>query len=444
MREIKIYNSLTNKIEVLKPIKENEISIYVCGPTVYNDPHIGNMRPVVFFDTFRRFLEYVGYDVKYVSNYTDVDDKIINKAIDENVAEKEITERYITRYRACLDELNVLKAYENPRVTEYMPQIISYIDKLVEKGAAYVNDGEVFFDVLNDKKYGELSKININDLISGARIEENSKKRSPLDFLLWKETSKGIKRESPWCLGRPGWHTECCVMIDSIFKGMIDIHGGGMDLKFPHHENEIAQAEAMHENTIAHYWMHNAMMNIKGEKMSKSLGNVILAKDAIKEYGADVVRIILLNCAYRSILNFSDETIKDAQSIIQKFDFVYKQLNLFMNVESLSLEGSSSRIDKFIDDLSDDVNLPNAITDLLEVIKVTNIELRKKDKVKELLSELYYTLTDMAFILGLHYTPKKISEEDIDLYKKYLEAKAVKNFELSDSLRQELLTKKIL
>ena len=183
--------------------------MYVCGPTVYNDPHIGNMRPVIFFDTFKRFLEYIGYEVKYVSNYTDVDDKIINRAIEENTTEKEITTRYIERYRNCLDALNVEKAYENPKVTEYMPKIIEYIDGLVKNGSAYVNDGEVFFDVLKDEKYGELSKINVDDLIQGARIEEHSKKKSSLDFLLWKKTEKGIKWESHWCLGRPGWHTEC-------------------------------------------------------------------------------------------------------------------------------------------------------------------------------------------------------------------------------------------
>ena len=444
MREIKSYNSLTNKIETLKTIKENEVSMYVCGPTVYNDPHIGNMRPVIFFDTFKRFLEYVGYQVKYVSNYTDVDDKIINRAIEENTTEKEITTRYIERYRNCLDALNVEKAYENPKVTEYMPKIIDYIDGLVKNGSAYVNDGEVFFDVLKDEKYGELSKINVDDLIQGARIEENSKKKSSLDFLLWKKTEKGIKWESPWCLGRPGWHTECCVMIDSIFNGMIDIHGGGMDLKFPHHENEIAQAEAMHRHTIANYWMHNAMMNIKGEKMSKSLGNVILAKDAISEYGADTVRLILLNCAYRSILNFTDETIKDAKSIIQKIEFVFKQLNLLLNVEHIDLFGKSEKINKFLDDLSNDVNLPNAITDLLDIIKEANLEIRKKDKNIDILKEDFYALKDMCFILGLHYEPKALSQEDLELYNNYLNAKSAKDFDTSDSLRKTLILKGII
>ena len=441
---IRFYNSLTNKVEEFKPIKEKEVSIYVCGPTVYNDPHIGNMRPVVFFDTFRKFLEEVGYQVKYVSNYTDVDDKIIKKAIEEKKSEKEITTFFINEYEKCLSALNVAKAYENPKVTEYMPSIISYINGLVEKGAAYVNDGEVFFDVTKDKKYGELSKINVEDLISGARVEQNSKKENPLDFLLWKNTNEGIKWESPWCLGRPGWHTECCVMIDTIFKGMIDIHGGGIDLKFPHHENEIAQAEAMHENHIANYWLHTAMMDIKGEKMSKSLGNVILAKDAIKEYGADTIRLLLLNCDYRSVINFSDETIKDASSIVQKLSMVYKQLNLLLNVEKVELNGVSEKIKPFLDSLANDINLPNAVTNLLDVIKEANIELRKKEKNIDLLKEDFYALTKMSYILGLHFAPLKLNDTDLNLYQNYLDAKSQRDFERSDILRKELIEKGIL
>ena len=442
--DIKFYNSLSGNVELFKPIKENEVSIYVCGPTVYNHPHIGNMRPVVFFDTFRKFLERVGYTVKFVSNYTDVDDKIIKKAIEEHKSEKEITDYFISEYEKCLDAFNVSKAYENPRVTEYIPSIINYIDGLVKKEAAYVNDGEVFFDVTKDKSYGCLSKINVDDLISGARIEQNSKKKSPLDFLLWKETEEGIKWSSPWCDGRPGWHTECCVMIDTIFKGMIDIHGGGFDLKFPHHENEIAQAEAMHTNKIANYWLHTGMMDIKGEKMSKSLGNVILAKDAIKEYGADTIRLLLLNCGYRTTLNFSDDTIKDCASILQKLSFVYKQLNLLLNVNNLELNGKTSKTQVFLEDLANDINIPNAITDLLDIIKEANVELRKKDKNLDILKEDFYALTEMSYILGLHYEPKKMSENELNLYKDYLEAKANKDFAKSDELRKTLIEKNIL
>ena len=442
--DIRFYNSLSGKIEEFKPIKEKEVSIYVCGPTVYNDPHIGNMRPVVFFDTFRKFLEEVGYSVKYVSNYTDVDDKIIKKAIEEKKTEKEITAFYIAEYEKCLEDLNVAKAYENPKVTDYMNSIISYINGLVEKGAAYVNDGEVFFNVAQDEKYGELSKINIEDLISGARIEQNSKKQNPLDFLLWKNTDEGIKWESPWCLGRPGWHTECCVMIDTIFKGMIDIHGGGIDLKFPHHENEIAQAEAMHHNHIANYWLHTAMMDIKGQKMSKSLGNVILAKDAIKEYGADTIRLLLLNCDYRSVLNFSDDTVKDASSIVTKLASVYKQLNLLLNVNDIDLNGNSAKVKPFLENLANDINIPNGVTNLLDLIKEANVELRKKDKDLNILKEDFYAITKISYILGLHFTPSKLSDEDLSIYKAYLLAKENKDFAKSDELRKTLIEKNIL
>ena len=442
--DIRFYNSLSGKIEEFKPIKEKEVSIYVCGPTVYNDPHIGNMRPVVFFDTFRKFLEEVGYSVKYVSNYTDVDDKIIKKAIEEKKTEKEITTFYIAEYEKCLEDLNVAKAYENPKVTDYMNSIISYINGLVEKGAAYVNDGEVFFNVSQDEKYGELSKINIEDLISGARIEQNSKKQNPLDFLLWKNTDEGIKWESPWCLGRPGWHTECCVMIDTIFKGMIDIHGGGIDLKFPHHENEIAQAEAMHHNHIANYWLHTAMMDIKGQKMSKSLGNVILAKDAIKEYGADTIRLLLLNCDYRSVLNFSDDTVKDASSIVTKLTSVYKQLNLLLNVNGIDLNGNSAKVKPFLENLANDINIPNGVTNLLDLIKEANVELRKKDKDLNILKEDFYAITKISYILGLHFTPSKLYDEDLSIYKAYLLAKENKDFAKSDELRKVLIEKNIL
>lgn len=442
--DIRFYNSLSGKIEEFKPIKEKEVSIYVCGPTVYNDPHIGNMRPVVFFDTFRKFLEEVGYSVKYVSNYTDVDDKIIKKAIEEKKTEKEITTFYIAEYEKCLEDLNVAKAYENPKVTDYMNSIISYIDGLVEKGAAYVNDGEVFFNVAQDEKYGELSKINIEDLISGARIEQNGKKQNPLDFLLWKNTDEGIKWESPWCLGRPGWHTECCVMIDTIFKGMIDIHGGGIDLKFPHHENEIAQAEAMHHNHIANYWLHTAMMDIKGQKMSKSLGNVILAKDAIKEYGADAIRLLLLNCDYRSVLNFSDDTVKDASSIVTKLTSVYKQLNLLLNVNDIDLNGNSAKVKPFLENLANDINIPNGVTNLLDLIKEANVELRKKDKDLNVLKEDFYAITKISYILGLHFTPSKLSDDDLSIYKEYLLAKENKDFAKSDELRKTLIEKNIL
>lgn len=442
--EIKFYNTLTNSVEVFKPIKLNEVSIYVCGPTVYNEPHIGNMRPVVIFDTLRRFFEYVGYEVKFVSNYTDVDDKIINKAQSEGVSELVIANRYIESYRSCLDSLNCLKAYNNPRVTEYMQDIINYIANLVKIGVAYVVDGEVFFDVTSVPNYGCLSNIKLDELDAGNRVATNEKKHNPYDFLLWKKTEKGIKWPTPWCEGRPGWHTECCVMIDSIFGGHIDIHGGGHDLIFPHHENEIAQAEATHHNTIANYWIHNGMMNINSEKMSKSLGNVILAKDGIKQYGADTIRLLLLNCQYRSVLNFTDDTVNDTKMTLQKLDNIWKQINLKIAQNSGKLYGKSTMMEKFLLALADDINLPNAITEMLEVIKNANIEIRKKDSNLNLLQDYFYTLQDMVKILGLHNTVKEYTKEDMDLYNKYLIAKGNKDFKTSDCIRATLVEKGII
>lgn len=442
--EIKFYNSLSNKVEVFHPIKENEVSIYVCGPTVYNFPHIGNIRPVVFFDTLRKFLEACGYKVTYVSNFTDVDDKIINKALEEKITEKELTDYYIGEYLKTLDDFHVKRASFNPRVSEYMDQIIKYIDDLVNKGSAYLNDGEVFFDVLSDKKYGELSKINLDDLINGARIKVNDKKRSPLDFLLWKDTKVGIKWDSPWGEGRPGWHTECCVMIHSIFNGMIDIHGGGSDLKFPHHENEIAQSEAHDGNTLANFWIHNAMMNINGDKMSKSLGNVILAKDAVKEHGANLTRLLLLNAPYRSIIDFSDESLKNNQAILNKIEFVIKQSSLILNLNKIDLDGEATKLNPFLEALSNDMNIPNGITYLLDLIKESNIEIRKKDRDLSLISSNFYTINKILYILGIFVPYHKFSDDELTLYNKYLEAKQNKDFEKSDILRKELVKKGVL
>ncbi len=442
--EIKFYNSLSNKVEVFHPIKENEVSIYVCGPTVYNFPHIGNIRPVVFFDTLRKFLEACGYKVTYVSNFTDIDDKIINKALEEKITEKELTDYYIGEYLKTLDDFHVKRASFNPRVSEYMDQIIKYIDDLVNKGSAYLNDGEVFFDVLSDKKYGELSKINLDDLINGARIEVNEKKKSPLDFLLWKDTKVGIKWDSPWGEGRPGWHTECCVMIHSIFNGMIDIHGGGSDLKFPHHENEIAQSEAHDGNTLANFWIHNAMMNINGDKMSKSLGNVILAKDAVKEYGSNLTRLLLLNAPYRSIIDFSDESLKNNQAILNKIEFIIKQSSLILNLNKIDLDGKATKLNPFLEALSNDMNIPNGITYLLDLIKESNIEIRKKDKDLSLISSNFYTINKILYILGIYVPYHKFSDDELTLYNKYLEEKQNKDFEKSDILRKELIKKGVL
>ncbi len=443
---IKFYNSLTNKVELFKPLKEGEVSMYVCGPTVYNYPHIGNMRPVVVFDTLRRFLSYIGYKVTYVSNFTDVDDKIIKEAKKQNKTEKELTEFYIEEFKKTTKDIGSQIPSITPKVTEYIQAIIDYVDNLVKIGAAYVVNGDVYFRVPKIKDYGALSGINVDDLVVGARIEENSAKESPLDFALWKKTDEGINWPSPWGNGRPGWHTECCVMIDKIFpEHFIDIHGGGYDLKFPHHENEIAQSEATHGNKIAKLWMHNAFINFGNEKMSKSLGNVVYAKDLIKEVGGPVTRLVILSTHYRQPVNFTEETVTAASQEVQKMKMVNKQLALKLQSNDVDLsKGQPTYITKFLECLADDLNTANALTELYNVIKLANQEIRNKECDLNKLNDLFKTINDMFSILGLDIPYIKMDENDKKLYQNYLKSKEIKDFATSDLLRDQLINKGIM
>ncbi len=442
--EIKFFNSLTNKVEVFHSLKEKEVSIYCCGPTVYNDPHIGNIRPPLVFDTLARFFTYLGYKVKYVSNYTDVDDKIINKALEEGVSEKEISDRYIKAYRDALDKLNVLPQYKNPRVTEYIVDIINYIADLVKDGSAYVKDGNVYFRVSSVPDYGVLSNINKDDLVIGSRIEENSDKENPLDFVLWKKTDKGIKWDSPWGEGRPGWHTECCVMINSIFKGLIDIHGGGFDLKFPHHENEIAQEKAHDHRNIANFWMHNGFVNLDDQKMSKSLGNVILAKDAINLYGGNLLRLIIISTYYRSPVSLTEATISSARNELEKISKAYCQAAVVLQINNRSLDFKTTKIEPFLNCLADDFNTSNALSYLYSVVKDVNIELRKNPLDLDVIQDYFACLKDMLSILGLKIDYPILNDELKNIYNQYLEAKKAKDFAKSDELRKILIKNKIL
>ena len=444
--EIKIYNSLTNKIETFVPQIEGKVSIYVCGPTVYNYPHIGNMRPVVVFDVLRKFFTYVGYEVTYVSNFTDVDDKIIKEAKKENKTEKELTEFYIQEFKKATLAIGSNIPSITPKVTEYIQKIIDYVDNLVKIGAAYVVDGDVYFRVNKIKDYGSLSGINVEDLMVGARIEENSNKESPLDFALWKKTDEGINWPSPWGNGRPGWHTECCVMIDTIFPGQyIDIHGGGYDLKFPHHENEIAQCEATHSHKIAKYWMHNAFINFGNEKMSKSLGNVIYAKDMIEKYGGAVTRLVILSAHYRQPVNFTDETVNAAIQEVNKMKMVIKQMALKLQVSRINLdEGKPTYINPFLEALADDLNTANALTEIYNVIKLANQEVRSREIDYKKLNDLFKTLNDMFSVLGIDIPYVKMDENDRKLYQNYLESKENKDFAKSDEFRNILIEKGIM
>ena len=443
--KINFYNSLTNKVEEFVPQVDGKVSMYVCGPTVYNYPHIGNMRPVVIFDTLRRFLTYVGYDVTYVSNFTDVDDKIIKAAKEKNISEKELSEFFTEVFKQNTKDIGSMIPNITPKVTEYIDAIIKYIDNLVKVGAAYEVDGDVYFRVSKIKDYGALSGINTEELIAGARVEENSKKESPLDFALWKKTEEGIKWSSPWGEGRPGWHTECCVMIDTIFpKHYIDIHGGGYDLKFPHHENEIAQAEATHGNKIAKYWMHNGFINMDGEKMSKSLGNVVYAKDIIEKIGGVATRLVILNTHYRMPVNFTEDTVKAAVQEVNKMSMAYKQATLALQVNGYNLQNGKANMDNFVSALADDLNTANALSELYNVVKETNQLLRTRPVDYDKLLNNFKALTDMFYCLGLDIKYVELSDEDKSLYKEYNLSKENKDFAKSDELRKVLIEKGIM
>jgi cysteinyl-tRNA synthetase len=313
---MKIYNTVTRKKEEFIPIDENEIKIYVCGPTVYNYFHIGNARPFVVFDTLRKYLEYRGKNVKFIQNFTDVDDKIINKAKEEKVSAKEISEKYIEEYFKDANELNVAKATVHPKVTENIDEIIDFISRLIDKGYAYEVNGDVYFSTRNYPDYGKLSGQQLEELELGARVETSDVKRDPLDFVLWKaqKTHDELAWESPWGLGRPGWHIECSVMATKYLGETIDIHGGGQDLTFPHHENEVAQSEAQSGKPFVNYWMHNGYITIDNEKMSKSKGNFFTVRDILKEYDGEIIRFFLLSGHYRNPINFSQELMEQAKN----------------------------------------------------------------------------------------------------------------------------------
>ena len=445
---MKLFNTLTNKKEEFKPLKEGEVSIYVCGPTVYNYVHIGNTRPMIVFDVLRRTFEYLGNKVTFVSNFTDVDDKIIKAAKQEGITEKELTDKYIKAYEDVRRELNLEFPTYAPRVTETMDQIISFIQKLVDKGYAYVVDGDVYFRVSKVKEYGELSGIKIEDLVAGAseRVEDKGVKEETTDFALWKKTDEGIQFDSPWSKGRPGWHTECVVMINDIFEnGRIDIHGGGQDLKFPHHENEIAQSRALNGHPIADTWMHNQMININNEKMSKSLGNVVWAKDLIVELGCNVYKWFMLSSHYRNPLNMTNEIIEGVKKEVAKVENVLKQTSLYVQVNQLDGDGfNKDTVDHMVDALADDLNTSLSLTEILNQVKVLNQAMRVKEKDNTLILKEYNTLLKMTDVVGFVFKPKQLDEDELELYSKWLDAKAVKDFEKADQYRAELIQKGII
>ena len=428
---MKIYNTKTLKKEEFKPITEGEVKMYVCGPTVYDNVHIGNVRPVVVFDTLRRTFEELGYKVKYVSNYTDVDDKIIRRSKELGISEKELTDKMIAAYNDIRHKLNAADLYKTPRVTETMDEIISFIDGLVDKGAAYEKDGDVYFRTSSVADYGSLSNQNLDDLQVGARIEENDLKESPLDFALWKKTEDGIKWPTRYSIGRPGWHTECVVMINKELGSLIDIHGGGKDLKFPHHENERAQSMAINESELANYWVHSGMIDINGVKMSKSLGNFITAKDILSKVDPMVLRWFLLATQYRDDVNVSDEIIESSKAELTKIITAYKQACVKLEVNDIKVDGV-------------DVNTPNAYAVIFEIVKNINQLLRVKEINFEALGKEVNTLVRCMNVLGIVLPDMTMSDDDKKMYQEWMDAKSVKDFKKADELRAQLSQKGIL
>ena len=438
---MKIYNSLTDKKEEFIPIEEGKVTMYVCGPTVYNYVHIGNMRPVITFDMVYKYFKYLGYDVKYASNFTDINPKITTAAETLGITEREVADKFIKAYLEDLNNYNCAEIDARPRVIDHLDDIFNFIQALIDKDYAYDIDGDVYFKVSKIKDYGVLSNQDINDLISGSRVEIEKKKENPLDFALWRKSERGETFDSPWGKGIPGWHTECVVMINKLFGPKVDIHSGGVDLKFPHHENEIAQSIALNNNYIANYWMHNGHINIDNQKMSKSLGNFILAKDFIKEHTPNVIKIALFNTHYRLPINLTSQVFEEAESIDTKIKTVLKTANLQININSLGELNNKTKDNTFEEYMNDDFSTPNVITHLLNLVKELNNELRNKGENILLLTNKILTITN---ILGLVYDISKLTKEQKETYNKWNESRINKDFEKADEYRNILINEGIL
>ncbi len=445
---MKFYNTLTRQKEDFNTIKKNNVSIYVCGPTVYGDVHIGNLRPVVVFDVLKRYLEYKGNTVDLVSNVTDVDDKIVNAAIQNNTTELELSTHYANEYFTLVEILGCKLPDQTPKVSEYMDKIIAYIEKLVKKDYAYEVDGNVYFNLNKAIKYGLLSNQSIEDLQVGVRIEENYEKKHPLDFTLWKKTDKGIKWSSPWSEGRPGWHTECVAMINDVFKGEIDIHGGGVDLKFPHHENEIAQNRVLHNNSIARTWMHVGRVMMGKDKMSKSLGNIVTAKDFVAKHGAPVLKLLLFATNYRQPLSYTPELLeavdKKWNSLVRTWKTAFYKLDSIdelVEKDQLLKEVQESYMQKYDEAMANDLNIGNVLVLIYELEKQLNKYIRINSLQIEQIMELkqvYATFVRLLDLLGIHQYFDKLTAQNKEDLAKWKQARADKNFDEADKYRDIL------
>jgi cysteinyl-tRNA synthetase len=444
----RLYNTLTRTREELRPLTDNKVKMYVCGPTVYNYIHIGNARVFVFFDVVRRYLQYKGFEVTYVQNFTDVDDKLIKAAQEEGVAVPELAERYIAAYFEDMDALGVKRADVHPRATEHIPEMIEAIQNLIDKGHAYEVKGDVYFRSLSKEDYGKLSHQSIDELKSGARIEVNERKENPLDFALWKAAKPGeISWDSPWGKGRPGWHIECSAMARKYLGDSIDIHAGGMDLCFPHHENEIAQSECWTGETFAQYWLHNGYINMGNEKMSKSLGNIVRVKELREEYEPRALRYFLLSAHYRNPISFSYDTIRQFEGAVERFDTVVTNLRHRMEtaVDGEPIPAVEARLKEltqaFEEAMDDDFNTANAISVLFDGVKFAN-DLVAKDVVSNESLEriLEWFRVFGSDILGLmELEQEEILDSEIEaLIEERIQARKERNFARADEIRDRL------
>ncbi|BBM58825.1 cysteinyl-tRNA synthetase [Leptotrichia hongkongensis] len=463
---MKLYNTMTNKIEEFKTIEENKVKMYVCGPTVYNYIHLGNARPIVVFDTLARYFEHKGMKVEFVQNFTDVDDKIINKSIEEGTSASEVSEKYIKYFFEDISKLNILESVKRPKVTENMAEIIEIIQKLIDNGFAYEKNGDVYFEVKKYKDYGKLSNQKIEELELGARIDVSEIKKNPVDFALWKKKKDGEPFwESPWGQGRPGWHIECSAMAKKYLGDTFDIHGGGQDLVFPHHENEIAQSKCAYHGNFANYWLHNGFIQINGDKMSKSLGNFFLLREILEKFSGNVVRLFILSTHYRKPINFSFENMEDTKKALQN---IVKSMNKFENIvekyknekiENVKNSEFSQKIEefdkKFEEAMDEDMNTPQALATIFDQIRETNkfistnenefstiyYEIKKSyDSLKEKIENVF------GIAIEVENAVKEEEGENMELTKKLIElliklrseARSEKNFKLSDEIRDEL------
>lgn len=448
---MKIYNTMSGKKEEFVPIDKNEVKMYSCGPTVYDYFHIGNARPFIIFDTMRRYLEYRGYKVKFVQNFTDIDDKMINRANREGITVKELGERFIEEYFRDAKALGIEKATVHPKATENIDAIIETVQKLADNGYAYNVDGNVYFSTKKFAEYGKLSKQPLEDLEAGARIDVNEHKKDAMDFALWKKQKEGEPAwESPWGLGRPGWHIECSAMANRYLGKTIDIHSGGRDLIFPHHENEIAQSECANDAPFANYWMHNGYININNQKMSKSLGNFFTVRDITEKYDPEVVRFFMLSAHYRSPVNFSDTLMEQSKSAVERvYNCIDNLKFLRKSAEERHLTGEEEALtakiercrEKFIEAMDDDLNTADAIAAIFDIVYAANTALSAEEKNSiEVIDKILSTLAELGGVLGLFSknTDEQPDEEVEALIAQRSEARKNKDWAKADEIRDKL------